>query len=51
VPAAEDVERQIAVAIIVTVEKAAFLMPVQRIISRIQIEDDLLRRAAMGLDE
>ena len=31
-PAPEDVERQVAVAIIVAVEKAAFLMPVDPVI-------------------
>ena len=44
-PAAEDVERQIAVAVVVAVEEAAFLMPVQGVIGSVEVEDDLLRRA------
>jgi hypothetical protein len=48
VPAAEDVERQIAVTVIIAMEEAALLMPVQRVV---QLEDDLLRRLRMRLDE
>jgi hypothetical protein len=43
VPAAEDVERQVAVAIIIAVEEAAFLVAMQRIIGGIKVEDDLFR--------
>ena len=46
VPAAEDVERQVAVAVVIAVEEATFLMPVQRVVGGIEIEDDLPRRAA-----
>ena len=42
--AAEHVERQIAVAVVVAVEEAPFLVAVQRIIGGVEIEDDLLRR-------
>ena len=45
VPAAEDVERQVAVAIIIAMEEPAFLLAVQRIVGGIQIEDDLFRGA------
>lgn len=44
VPAAEDVERQVAIAVVVTVEEAALVMAVDRIIGRVEIKDDLLRR-------
>ena len=50
-PAAEDVERQIAVAVVVAVEEAAFLMPVQRIVGGVEIEDDLRRRRGMRVEE
>src|SRR4051794_21970989 len=42
-PAAEDVERQGAVAIIVAMEKAAFLMDMDRVIGRVQVQNDLAR--------
>ncbi len=48
-PAAENVERQIAVAVVIAVKKAPFLMPVQRVVGGIEIEDDLLWRPPMGL--
>ena len=50
-PAAEDVERQIAVAVVIAVEEAPLLMPVQRIVGGVEIEDDLLRRRAVRLEE
>ena len=51
VPAAEHVERQVAVAVVIAVEEAAFLMPVQRIVGGVEIEDDLLRRSLVRLQE
>jgi hypothetical protein len=51
VPAAEHVERQITVAIVVAAKEAAFLVPVQRIVGGVQVKDDLLRRPAMGIKE
>ena len=42
---AEDVQRQVAVVVVVAVKEATFLMPVQRIIGGIQIQDDLARAA------
>jgi hypothetical protein len=51
VSAAEDVQRQIAVAIVVAVEEAPLLMTMQRIIGRIEIEDDLLWRRLVRLQE
>ena len=41
VPAAEDVERQVAVGVVVAVEEAALLMPVQGNVGRVEVEDDL----------
>ena len=51
VATAEDVKRQVAVAAIVTVEEAAFLMAVQRIVGGVQVKDDLLRRFGMRVEE
>jgi hypothetical protein len=51
VTTAEDVERQIAVAIVVAVEEPPFLMPVQRIVRSVEIEDDLLGRRLVGLQK
>ncbi|WP_419634950.1 hypothetical protein [Thiolapillus sp.] len=39
----EDVQRQVAIAAVVAVEKTPFLLTVQRIIRRIQVEPDLAR--------
>ena len=50
-PAAEDVERQVAVAVVVAVEKAPLLVSVQRHVGGVQVEDDLPRRRAMGVEE
>ena len=50
-PAAEHVERQIAVAVVIAVEEPPLLLAVQRIVGRIEIENDLLRRALMRLQE
>ena len=44
--AAEHVERQIAVAVVIAVEEPPLLLAVQRIVGRIEIEDDLLGRAS-----
>ena len=49
--AAEHVERQVAVAVVIAVEEPAFLMAVQRIVRGIEIEDDLLRRLPMRVQE
>jgi hypothetical protein len=51
-PAAENVERQVAVVVVIAVEDLAFLVTMQRIVGRIEIQNDLPRRfAAMRLDE
>jgi len=49
--AAEDVERQVTVAIVVAVEELAFLIPMQWIVGGIEIKDDLFRRLLMGIKE
>ena len=49
--AAEHVERQIAVAVVVAVEEAAFLMTVDGVVGRVEIEDDLLGRVGVRLQE
>ena len=50
-PAAENVKRQIAITIIITVKEPPLLMTMQRIVGRIEIVDDLSRRLLMRLDE
>jgi hypothetical protein len=40
-PAAEHIERQIAVGVVIAVEEALFLVPVQRIVGGVEIEGDL----------
>ena len=49
--AAEHIKRQIAVAVVVTVEETFFLMPVQRIVGGVEIEGDLRRRGRMGIEK
>jgi hypothetical protein len=51
VPAAEHVQRQIAIAVLIAVEEAAFLIAVQRIIRGVEVEDDLLGRRRVRLEE
>ena len=48
---AEDVQRQITIAVIIAVKEAAFLMAVQRIIGGVEVENDLLRRLLVRLQE
>ena len=49
--AAEDVERQVAVAVVIAVEEPPLLMAVQRIVGGVEVEHDLLRRALVGVEE
>ena len=51
VPAAEHVERQVAVLVVIAVEEAAFLPAVQRDVGVVEIEHDLARRTLMRLQE
>src|SRR5262249_21326631 len=50
-PPADDIERHIAVTIIVAMEEASFLVTMQRIVGGIKIKYDLLRRTRVGLQE
>ena len=50
-PAAEHVQRQVAIAVVVAVEEPAFLMAVQRIVGGIEIENDLRRRRLVRIEE
>ncbi len=51
VPTAEDVERQVAIALVIAMEEPPLLPAVQRIIRGIQIKDDLTGRFVMGFQE
>jgi hypothetical protein len=46
--ATEHVERQVTVAVVITVEEPPLLLAVQRIIGRIEVENNLPRRALMS---
>src|SRR5689334_2517299 len=48
---AEHVKRQVAEAVVITMKKSALLMPVQRIIRGVEVEDDLLRGATVRIEE
>ena len=50
-PAAEHIERQIAVGVVITVEETLFLMPMQRIVGGVEIEGDLRWRRRMGVEK
>ena len=50
-PAAEHVERQVAVAVVVAVEEPALLMAVQGIVGGVEVENDLPRRPAVRVEE
>ena len=51
VAAAEDVERQVAVAVVVAVEEPPLLVAVQRVVGGVEVEHDLLRRPVVGVEE
>ncbi len=51
VPPAEDVERQVAVAVIITMEELALLVAMQRIVGGIEVEDDLFRSLRVSFQE
>ena len=50
-PAAEHIERQIAVAIVIAVKEPALLMAVQRVVGRVEVENDLFGRPSVRLEE
>ena len=47
-PAAENIKRQIAVAFVIAVEEPAFLIAMDGVVGRVEIEDDALRRRWRG---
>ena len=49
--AAEDVQRQVAVGIVVAVEEPPQLVAVQGEVGRVQVQDDPRRRDGVLLDE
>ena len=49
--AAEDVERQVAVAVVVAVEEAPLLATMQRVVGGVEVEDQPRRRPRMGIEE
>jgi len=51
VPAAKNIERQITVAVVITVEEAALLVTVHWVVGGIQIKNDLPWRPRMRLQE
>jgi hypothetical protein len=51
VTSAEDVQRQIAVAVVIAVKEPPFLMPMQRIVRGIEINDDFPGRRLVRLQE
>jgi len=50
-PAAKHIERQVAVTVVIAVEEPAFLMAVKRIVGGVEVEDDLIGRCRMRLQE
>ena len=50
-PAAEHIERQVAVAVVVAVEEPSLLVAVQRVVGGVEIEHDLLRRLRVRVEE
>ena len=49
--AGEDIERQVAVAVVVAMKEPLRLMAVERDVGRIQIEHDLVRHGGVRLDK
>jgi hypothetical protein len=49
--AAEDVQRQVAVALVIAVEEASQLMAVGRVVGGIEVEHDPFGRTLVGLEE
>ena len=50
-PTAEHIERQIAVGVVIAVEKTFLLMPVQRVVGGVEIEGDLRWRRRVGIEK
>src|SRR5262245_34277354 len=47
----EDVQRQIAVAVVIAVKEAPLLVPVQRVVGGVEVENDLLGRVLVRLEK
>ena len=50
-PAAEHIERQVAVVVVIAVEETSLLMPMQRVVGSVEVEDDLRRRRGMRVEK
>src|SRR3984893_3393309 len=50
-PAAEHIERQIAIIVVIAMKEALFLVPVQRVVGGVEIKDDLRRDRGMGVEK
>jgi hypothetical protein len=50
-PAAEDVQRQVAITVVVAVEVPAFLRAVERIVGCIEVDDDARWGLAVGIEK
>src|SRR5215471_17964148 len=50
-PPAENIERQITVTVVISVEEPPLLLTMYRIIRRIEVENDLFRRPLMRLQK
>lgn len=48
---AEHIKRQIATAVVIAVEKTPLLRPVNRIVRRVEIQDNILRNPVVRLHE
>jgi hypothetical protein len=50
-PAAEHIERQIAVVVVIAGEETLLLMPVQRVVGGVEVKGDLRWRRRMGVEK
>src|SRR5712671_2889858 len=48
---AEDVQREIAIVSVIAMEESPFLLPVQRIVGSIQVQNDFFRLLPVGCEE
>ena len=47
----EDVQRQVAIVPVVAVEEPTFLLAMQRVVGAVEVQDDLRRCFAVGLEK
>src|ERR1700756_524027 len=50
-PPTKDIQRQIAVTVVIAVEEASLLMPVQRVVGGVEVECNLRRRLVVGIEK